>query len=83
MKKNFMMRAASVLLVAVMLTTCAISGTFAKYVTSDSGSDFARVAKFGVTVTDKFETLFAREADKRRKVYNGNIKCQLYMYFRR
>lgn len=50
MKKNFMMRAASVLLVAVMLTTCAISGTFAKYITADDASDSARVAKFGVVV---------------------------------
>lgn len=59
MKKNVMMRIASVLLVAVMLTTCVISGTFAKYVTSGEGYDQARVAKFGVTVTEKFETLFA------------------------
>lgn len=51
MKKNKMMRIASVLLVAVILTTCAISGTFAKYVTSDNAEDNARVAKFGVTVT--------------------------------
>ena len=50
MKKNTMMRVASALLVAVLLTTCAISGTFAKYVTSDSGSDFARVAKWGVNI---------------------------------
>lgn len=50
MKKNFMMRAASVLLVAVMLTTCAISGTFAKYVTGATGSDTARVAKWGVKI---------------------------------
>ena len=46
-----MMRVASALLVAVLLSTCAISGTFAKYVTEGSGSDTARVAKFGVTVT--------------------------------
>lgn len=51
MKKNFMMRAASVLLVAVMLTTCAISGTFAKYVTADDAFDSARVAQWGVTVS--------------------------------
>lgn len=50
MKKNKMMRAASVLLVAVLLTTSVISGTFAKYVTSDDGSDFARVAKWGVVI---------------------------------
>lgn len=50
MKKNKMMRLASGLLVAVLLTTCAISGTFAKYTTQDSASDSARVAKWGVTV---------------------------------
>lgn len=56
MKKNKMMRIASVLLVAVILTTCAISGTYAKYVTSGNGSDTARVAKFGVTVTGTANT---------------------------
>ena len=50
MKKNVMMRVASVLMVAVLLTTCAISGTFAKYVTKAEGSDIARVAKFGVGI---------------------------------
>ena len=50
MRKNKMMRLASGLLVAVLLTTSTISGTFAKYVTSDSASDTARVAKWGVTV---------------------------------
>ena len=53
MKKNTMMRMASVLLIAVLMSTCAISGTFAKYVTSDSGFDTARVAKFGVAVEAK------------------------------
>lgn len=51
MKKNVMMRAASALLVLVLLTTCVISGTFAKYTTGATGSDEARVAKFGVTIT--------------------------------
>ena len=51
MKKNRMMRVASALLVAVLLSTSAISGTFAKYVTTESGSDSARVAKFGVNIT--------------------------------
>lgn len=31
---------------------------------------------------EEFETLFGRRADKRRKLYNGMLKCQLYMYFR-
>ncbi len=31
---------------------------------------------------DEFEKHFGREADKRRKFYNGMIKCQLFMYFK-
>ena len=50
MKKNKMMRIASVLLVAVLMSTCAISGTFAKYVTEGSATDTARVAKWGVKI---------------------------------
>ncbi len=59
MKKNKMMRIASVLLVAALISTCAISGTFAKYVTSGEAADTARVAKFGVTVTGSSD-LFAK-----------------------
>ena len=45
MKKNRMMRVASALLVAVLLTTCAISGTFAKYITAEDATDSAAQAK--------------------------------------
>ncbi len=31
---------------------------------------------------DEFEKHFGATADKRRKLYNGMIKCQLYMYFK-
>lgn len=58
MKKNMMLRTASVLLIAVLMSTCAISGTFAKYVTSDSATDTARVAKFGVSVVAQNDSLF-------------------------
>jgi hypothetical protein len=51
MKKNTIMRIASVLMVATLITTCAISGTFAKYVTRAEGKDSARVAKWGVLLT--------------------------------
>lgn len=51
MKKNIAMRTAGALLIGVMLTTCIISGTYAKYVTSESKSDTARVAKFGVVAS--------------------------------
>lgn len=32
---------------------------------------------------DEFEKHFGTVADKRRKLYNGMIKCQLFMYFKR
>ena len=73
MKKNKMMRAASVLAVAVLLTTCAISGTFAKYVTSATGSDSARVAKFGVAITANGET-FANAYDTHDSNYATAIQ---------
>lgn len=60
MKKNVMMRVASALLVAVLMTTCAISGTFAKYTTSATGSDTARVAKWGVTVAAEGNEAFSK-----------------------
>ena len=63
MKKNNMMRIASVLLVAVLLSACVISGTFAKYVTSDTSTDSARVAKFGVVVDIAVDGAFAAEYD--------------------
>ncbi len=31
---------------------------------------------------EQFEALFGRPADKRRKLYNGMLKCQLYMYYK-
>jgi hypothetical protein len=46
-----MMRLASGLLVLTLLTTSAISGTFAKYTTTASASDTAKVAKWCVTVS--------------------------------
>lgn len=47
MKKNKMMRLAALLLVMVLMTTCVIGGTFAKYTTSVTSSDSARVAYWG------------------------------------
>ena len=35
-----------------------------------------------ITADEDFEKAFGRKADKRRKLYNGMIKCQLYMYFK-
>ena len=75
MKKNKAMRAAGVLLIATMLTTCMTAGTFAKYTTTDSATDSARVAKFGVVVTAN-GSLFGEEyaaADANTPIgYTGN-----------
>lgn len=35
-----------------------------------------------ITSDEEFERAFGRKADKRRKLYNGMIKCQVYMYFK-
>ena len=35
-----------------------------------------------ITPHEEFEKFFGRKADKKRKLYNGMIKCDLYMYFR-
>ena len=38
---------------------------------------------YGIISPDEtFEKHFGRKADKRRKLYNGMIKCQYYMYFK-
>lgn len=36
---------------------------------------------FIISPHEQFEKLFGRQASRRRKLYNGNIKCQLYMFF--
>lgn len=35
-----------------------------------------------ISPSEDFEQLFGRKADKRRKLYNGMIKCQFFMYFK-
>lgn len=35
-----------------------------------------------ITADEEFEQIFGRKADKRRKLYNGMIKCQLFMYYK-
>ena len=71
MKKNKMMRLASGLLVAVLITTSTISGTYAKYVTSAEGFDNARVAKFGVEITAATE-MFSDSYKNAKTTYTAN-----------
>lgn len=50
------------------------------------GKMTARLEKFKyyfITADEQFERWFGRVADKRRKLYNGNVKCCFYQYFRR
>lgn len=35
-----------------------------------------------ISASESFETLFGKKADKRRKLYNGMIKCNYFQYFR-
>ena len=63
-KKNWTMRAAVLMLALVLITSCFVGGTFAKYVTSGGGSETARVAKFGVNVnasSGMFSTAYAKK----------------------
>lgn len=59
-RKNHTLKLAGILLTLVLVTSCFVGGTFAKYVTKGTGSDSARVAKFGVTVATNGST-FAEE----------------------
>lgn len=65
MKKNSkLMRASGILLVLTLITSCFVGGTFAKYVSTGTGEDSARVAKWGVEVTitgDGFKTQYSKD----------------------
>ena len=49
-KKNWTLRMAVLALAFTLVSTCLLGGTLAKYITTGSGSDSARVAKWGVEV---------------------------------
>ncbi len=38
--------------------------------------------KYIISSDEKFEDYFGKKADKKRKLYNGMIKCNLFMYFK-
>lgn len=69
MKKNIAMRVAAFLFILTMISTCAFATTFAKYTTSDSATDTARVAKWGVNVdvavptTGAFQSSYTNGSD--------------------
>lgn len=59
-KKHWTLRAAGLLFALVLITSCFVGGTFAKYVTSGYGHESARVAKFGVTMSVATDTAFKK-----------------------
>lgn len=62
-KKHWTLRAAGLLFALVLITSCFVGGTFAKYVTSKSASDSARVARFGVVIEAHDNTAFKTTYD--------------------
>jgi len=58
MKKNRTMRVAVLLMALTLMTSCFVGNTFAKYVTQETASDSARVAKWGVQFTTAGNPLF-------------------------
>ncbi len=49
------------------------------------GEKFPRLPYHSYTIIspdDSFEKTFGRPADKRRKLYNGTLRCQVYQYFK-
>lgn len=63
-KKHWTLRAAGLLFALVLITSCFVGGTFAKYVTSGYGHESARVAKFGVTMSVATDTAFKQKYSK-------------------
>jgi len=63
MRKNRTMRAATLLMALTLITSCFVGGTFAKYTTSTTGGDSARVAYWGfdqaaTTTIDMFDGVY-------------------------
>ena len=64
LKKTWTLRAAVLMLALVLITSCFVGGTFAKYVTGNDAGDNARVAKWGVSITAHGTgDIFAKEYD--------------------
>ncbi|MBR0276862.1 MAG: class I SAM-dependent RNA methyltransferase [Clostridia bacterium] len=45
-------------------------------------SEFKNAKKYILTSFDEFEKYYGKKADKKRKIYNGMIKCDIYQYYK-
>lgn len=61
MKKNKLFIIGLVTVFVALLSLTLVSSTFAKYVTTDTGTDTARVAKWGVSITAAGNDAFSKE----------------------
>lgn len=51
---------------------------------ADMGRTFSKLDKWSyyiLTSNEEFENIFAKKANKKRKIYNGMLKCNIYQYF--
>lgn len=51
---------------------------------TEIGKSFSKLSDWSyyiIASNEKFEELFGKRADKKRKLYNGMIKCNIYQYF--
>ena len=52
----------------------------------DMGSAFERFDnwdKYILVPNEQFESLYGKKADKKRKIYNGMLRCNIYQYFKK
>ena len=85
MKKTKLMRAALLLLVLTLVTSCFVGGTFAKYTTSATGSDTARVARWGfnkasVVLNDLFKTAYDNVQGKADVIAPGTTNSATFSF---
>ncbi len=78
MKKNWIFKIASGLMMACLLTTCVISGTFAKFATEASGSTTVKVATWdfelnGTSASQAFAIDLAATVD----TFDGNADAEV------
>lgn len=79
-RSNKLMRTSAVLLVLTLITACFAGGTLAKYVSKGEGTDTARVAKWGVTVTgagDAFKKEYATDDDTVKDSIGVSVKSDV------
>ena len=74
MKKNRFLKIAACLAVLCLLTTCAIGTTLARYTTSGSTQDQARVAKWGVSLEIAGDRMFDNQyKTDATQAYSGTV----------